>query len=128
MQFPTRHRSTVAILAVGLLVFAIGCENNSDTRSEAGDSGTGFSVAPSAVSLGTPGDVIVLAVSGGAPPFTWTVSEATLGTITGLDGNNQTRNQLVNYRPTAGMMAGVNTVTVQDTHGNRANATITHPN
>jgi len=66
--------------------------------------------------------VVVLTLSGGNEPFTATVSDATLGSIT----PTQTTARSFNYRPSP-TVRGVNTIRITDRNGNAATATVVHP-
>jgi len=103
--------------------FGTGCENNSDV--DGADTGSGspeFTVSPSAIVLESYESNVIFTVKGGISPYTWSVSDSSLGTISGADANSQ--GQTVNYAR-SGSGEGVNTVRVQDSQGWTASALVT---
>ena len=109
------------LLAVLLLSLAAGCENGSSPNS-AGDPGTdansNVTISPSAARLDTSGKA-TLTVNGGEAPFSWSVSNPSLGSVTSPSPNSRT----ATYRR-SGLGSGVNTVTVRDNLADTGTASI----
>lgn len=95
-------------LAAGLWAW-VGCDN-SDSTADAD-----FYVDPADAVATVSSPTVVLTAVGGLEPYTWTVSDSTLGAVTGSG-------PAVTYTRTGGN--GVNTVTVTDERGWTASATI----
>jgi len=113
-----------------------GCENNSDVEGDNGEPGSeSMRISPTSVDLSTNGTYAVFTVVAGVPPFWWSVSDETLGTLSGTGaGASSTTNgttnvtastttQTVTYtrKPDKG---GVNTIRVQDHRGWSATAVV----
>jgi len=114
---PTAILTVVSALALG--IFA-GCENNSDVDSN--NSSTNmpvFVLSPAGVTLGPTTNDVILEAVGGHPPFTWTVSDNSLGTISGDNGTAR----VVNYKRTPATV-GANVVEARDDWGWTASTVI----
>ncbi len=108
-------RTLIALVAVlGLLgggaFLFVGCEDDGGTN------GASFSIQPSRVTLSSNDLTVVLMVSGGHSPYTWSVSDTSIGSLSGSG-------ERVTYTRTD--KNGVNTVTVVDDDAWRATAVIT---
>ena len=112
---------TRPLLAVFLLSMAAGCENGSSPN-RAGDPGTdpnaNVTISPSAARLDASGQA-QLTVNGGEPPFSWSVSNPGLGSVTSPSPNSRT----ATYQR-SGLGSGVNTVTVRDNLSDTGTAAI----
>ena len=119
-------KSSIAtsLLACCAGFFLVGCENNSDAPGDGANSTAQFYVSPPAVALESFENTVVLTVNGGSATFIWTVSDASLGIINGLDANSSTDSRSVNYQR-VGTAEGANTIRVQDSNGWIAHATVT---
>ncbi|MEI8141105.1 MAG: Ig-like domain-containing protein [bacterium] len=73
-----------------------------------------MTIAPTLVTV-APGSSVTFTGSGGALSYTWTVSNSSLGSITGASGSGAT------YSASA---PGTNTITCTDSDGNRVTATV----
>lgn len=121
--YPQTVCLTAALTAIFCFWFGTGCENNSDVdEADTGSDSPEFTISPSAVVLESYQSNAVFTVKGGIPPYAWSVSDSSLGTISGADTNSQ--GQTVNYART-GAGEGVNTVRVQDSRGWTASALVT---
>ncbi len=109
------------LLAVFLLSLAVGCENGSSPN-RAGDPGTdpnaNITISPSAARLDASGRA-TLTVNGGEAPFSWSVSNPSLGSVTSPSPNSRT----ATYQR-SGIGSGVNTVTVRDNLSDTGTASI----
>lgn len=109
-------------LLTGLaLAIAAGCESNSDVEHDATDDGViRFALTPSAVHLGTNATQAVFRVVDGRGPYTWSVSDASLGgfavAVTDDPVNTYTRKTATTD--------GVQTAKVQDRRTWRASASV----
>ena len=77
--------SGLTLIVVTALTALTACENNSGSSGDGGDGSKSFFISPGAVNLAAFEDVVVLSLTGGTAPFTWTVSEPALGMITGVE-------------------------------------------
>lgn len=114
--------NTIRTLAsILLFTLAAGCENGSSPN-KAGDPGTdpnaSVTISPSAARLDASGEA-QLTVNGGEAPFTWSVSNPGLGSVTSPSPNSRT----ATYRR-SGLGSGVNTVTVRDNLAETGRASI----
>ena len=96
------------LLLFSLCVVFVGCEDDDDGPKE-------FRVSPSSTTLRSANMSVVLKAVGGHLPVTWTVSDATLGAVTG-DG------RMVTYTRTTAL--GANVVKVTDSNGSEASAAV----
>jgi hypothetical protein len=119
MQF---LRIISASTAAAVVMLLVGCEENNSNVESSPDTGTAFSISPSAFTMTTNTTQIALTVVGGVPPFGWTMSAPSLATLT---GTNDASSRIVNYAAVANQ-TGVNTVAVTDSQGWRASAIIIH--
>jgi hypothetical protein len=114
----TRHHrveeGVYAVIATCILsILTVGCELNSNSTATADVIIYPTSVTLSAVNIG----VVTFAASGGNIPYTWSLSDNTLGTV------YTSTNATVLYQSTTNV--GINTLTVRDSSDNSAIATIT---
>lgn len=94
-----------------VLWLTVGCEKNNSDVEGTTDAGVEFRIDPSGFNMGT-NTTVTLNVVGGISPFTWTMSVAALGNLSGNDAVSR----VVTYTATANQV-GVNTVRVQDSQG-----------
>jgi hypothetical protein len=112
----TRHRLVesgvyTVIATCFLFVLAVGCELNDNSTAD-------VTIYPTAVTLSSASiGVVTFTATGGNIPYTWSLSDNTLGTV------YISTNATALYQSTTN--AGVNTLTVRDSSGNSAFATIT---
>lgn len=100
----------VGFLAAGLWAW-VGCENSDSTAN------ADFYIDPANAVATVSSPTVVLTAVGGIEPYTWTVSDSSLGTVTGSGPT-------VTYARTGGN--GANTVTVTDERGWTVSASISH--
>ena len=97
-------------------IFLLGCEEESDDHTRVGP----VTISPSTVNYSYPTTMsnvtVTFTANGGKPAYTWSVANTNIGTITS-HGNTAV------YRPED--TTGGNFVTVTDSEGNSATATIT---
>jgi len=79
-----------------------------------------MTLTPSSVTLSSGSLYASFTVSGGTPPYTWTSGNASLGTVSYAASTSYT----ASYKAVAGAY-GQNTITVRDTDGRIATATVT---
>ncbi|MFO1490027.1 MAG: hypothetical protein U1F77_08490 [Kiritimatiellia bacterium] len=112
-------KSLLPLLSL-LLLLPSGCDNGSSPNLP-GDPGTdpssSVTISPSAVRLDSTGKA-TLTVNGGESPFTWSVSNPNLGSVT-FSPNNR----VATYQR-SGLGSGVNTVTVKDNRAETGSASI----
>jgi hypothetical protein len=101
----------VGLLAAGVCWILAGCENNQSVA------GSDFYIDPPNAVLTPDSPSVSLTAVGGHEPYTWTVTDSSLGTVTG--GGTD-----VTYTRTGGN--GVNTVIVTDGLGWTASASMSH--
>jgi hypothetical protein len=124
------------MLCGALVFFVAGCEtsDNPDTDgvethfedNPAGPSSHGslpnptytLTVSVSAGTLSADGDRATVTVSGGVPPYSWSVQDINLGNISANSGSSVVYTRL---------NAGANAVTVNDSQGHVGNAVIQQP-
>lgn len=97
-------------LVVAALLLTTGCEDDSSL------SGDEYSISPSSKTMSTDDESVVLEAVGGSEPMTWSVSDDSLGTVSGSGRS-------VVYTRTSS--SGVNIVSVEDSQTWTASATIT---
>ncbi len=97
-----------AALAAAILLSA--CEDDSDIR------GASFAIQPAQATIEHDNDSLILRAVGGQPPYTWSVSDASMGTVS-------TNSHAVTYWRTP--VNGVNTVRVVDGQRWRAEMLVT---
>lgn len=105
-------RELLIVLVIGIFAMT-GCESDSDSSSSGG-----FSIRPSAVTI--PAGVetnIAFSVVGGTPPYRWSVTDLSLGTIT-PSGANAIYSSTTN--------AGENFVVVIDKNNSSITALVKH--
>ena len=108
----------ICLLALGvMLFFAAGCEDNAvpDTLNEADPVGA-LTITPSA-SIGLDETYAVFTARGGTPPYSWTISDTSLGSIPQTDASTITYTR-------SGTTLGANTITVIDRNSWAATAVI----
>jgi hypothetical protein len=125
MAMPKFTRSVRLITWAGLITAGLllaSCENNTNVQygDEPPDS---LNVTPVYTVLKTNDMVVSLTVGGGDPPFFWTISDTTLGSLSPT--SSVTR--VVNYTRVDGV-AGVNIITVADGNNLTASATVDQDN
>lgn len=115
--------SMTAITAVSLLC---SCENNSDTvdSDQLNSAGATFALTPESAVIGTNTTIVTFHIEGGEPPFRWSMSDATLGSLTGTTNGTS---RYVNYHPVDGAV-GVNIVRVTDKKAWSDESTLQHRN
>ena len=116
------------IATAALLLTLTGCDTNSDVASEESggsvSSPSGLTLTPGTVTVDTTQlDPITFTASGGAFPYTWTLTDSALGT---LAGTGSVTGATAIYTP-AGAVGG-NYLSVADQDGNRVTATILQVN
>lgn len=111
-----------ALIALGLLT---GCETNSDVTGNDGEDGTAVGVSPTSVTLSTNDVFEIFTAVDGLAPFTWTMSDATLATMSTTDADSTDEGRYVTYTPIADA-EGINTIQVMDARGDSAHATVLH--
>lgn len=79
-----------------------------------------MTITPSSVTLESGSRYVAFTVTGGTPPYSWTVGNASLGIISYSAGTSYT----AGYTAVSGAY-GENTITVQDAEGRLAVATVT---
>ena len=106
-------------MAIAALALALGaCEENADVRdSAAADGGGGLSIEPSIGQVGRLGSTAFV-VSGGLPPYRWTVANSAYGAVAASDDEGRA----VTYTATA--LAGSNVIEVRDSHNPPWNALV----
>ena len=97
------------VIAIFVFITMTGCEE------DGANSGDVFRIEPSEVTLSSDEGSTSLHVVGGTPPYTWSVSDTTLGTVA-------SNGEAVTYIRTK--MTGVNVVSVRDSKGWSASAHI----
>jgi hypothetical protein len=123
--YAERLKSIVPALAVVAVVFFgafAGCENNSDVEDSAdgaGPAAVGLSIDPVSVALDPDSGHTAFTISGGDPPFRWSVSDSSLGAVS----PTSTVARTASYRPVAGQN-GVNIVSVMDSGDSIVTATV----
>jgi hypothetical protein len=99
-----------------------GDDGNGDNGGGGGDNGNGngnLTISPIDVDLGSPAtNMVPFTATGGTPPYTWRISDATLGNLSSTTGVT------VTYTRTD--VSGVNIVTVEDSIGNTTNTTVSY--
>ena len=111
----------VAAGIITLIVWAPGCENNSDVaRSPAGHPDQ-FSLSPSGTTLGSNDTTVAFVAVGGDRPYAWRVADEALGTI------SNTTEGIATYTR-AGTTEGINVVVCRDGHGWEARANVVQDN
>lgn len=108
-------KNLMELLIVSVVgIFAMtGCESNNDSSSS-----DGFSIRPSSVTIPTGVETnIAFSVVGGTPPYTWSVTDSTLGTII-PSGANAIYSSTTN--------TGENFVVVIDKNTNSVTALVKH--
>ena len=107
------------------LILAAGCENNSGSGDAVNEDVPEFRIDPASVSMGVAdtNTVAVFEVIGGQGPFTWTVSDTTIGTLSGADSGGR----FVNYTRT-GTAEGANSIEVRDSNAWTAHAVVMQDN
>lgn len=107
----------IHVLSVGLLAsvaalafFFCGCEDNASTTT-----GGSFSLSPDAITMSSSNNAVAIMAVGGHLPFTWSVSDSSLGRVSGSG-------QTVTY--TRVSSNGVNVVTATDNLGWTASSVI----
>jgi len=101
-------------IAVLMAIVLASCDNG-----DGGTTNASFYITPSSASITDPTTSVVLAAVGGHEPLVWSLSDASLGALTGSG-------QTVTYIRTASKY-GVNVVTVTDSMSWTATATISQP-
>jgi len=99
----------ICLLVCGLvLFFAAGCEDNAvpDTLNEADPVGA-LTISPSSASIGEGVTFAVFTANGGTPPYSWSISDTSLGSIPQTDAGTITYTR-------SGTTLGANTITVVD--------------
>ncbi|MFH0881329.1 MAG: hypothetical protein V2A34_16580 [Lentisphaerota bacterium] len=113
-----RHYMMAGLLVAAALLFYLqaGCEDNSepDSWGQADSSGP-LKVTPASVDLMD--ETASFTAQGGAGPYSWKVSDATLGQIT------ETRDNRATYTRAASG-TGINLISASDSHGRTASAVI----
>lgn len=101
-----------------ILFFAAGCEDNTvpDTLNHADPVGA-LTISPSSVMIGADETFAVFTANGGTPPYSWSVSDSTLGSVPQTDAST------VTYTRT-GTTLGANTVRVVDRNSWVASAVV----
>ncbi len=95
-----------------------GCDSNSRVVGEGhGLSPEAYHISPSSAVLDADGLTATFSVVGGGEPFSWSVTDPALGSVSESTGRT------VNYQRTPGV-EGVNTIEVVDDNGNRAQASV----
>lgn len=114
-----RLRIGLALAAVAACLAMTGCDNGTD-----GIEGDMY-IDPGAHTFTSSGDTtITLRVFGAEPPFTWSVTDPSMGTISGVASGEGTNVDAANYTRVPGKY-GRNTVVVDDKRGWRASCSIT---
>ncbi len=111
------------LMAAAIAVFLAGCEHNSGVNhdEEAAATGSaGFSISPASVELDAGAGHTAFTVNGGEPPFVWSVSDTSLGSISA----SPTTARTVTYTPAQSGKSGVNAVGVTDAKDWIATATV----
>jgi hypothetical protein len=106
-----------------LLGCLTGCETNSDVSDTDTATGSTLGISPTSVSLTTNDTFELFTAVDGLAPFTWSVSDDTLGTISSTDSNSTDQGRYVTYTPVADA-EGINTIQVMDARGDSAHATV----
>ena len=104
-------RRTVVALFSAFLLTCTGCEDNaaSDNYNET-VSVTALRVTPVSVSLGSSDTYAVFVAQGGSPPYSWSVSDSSLGTVSDTSAATVTYTRI-------GSTLGGNEVYVSDNNG-----------
>jgi len=112
-------RATAAIAAALIMSHVSGCEDNTEPEhyNDAGNV-SALTVSPGAKSLGAADTSASFAAGGGSPPYSWSVSDTSLGTVA------DTTFSIVTYSR-VGSTEGVNVVRVTDANGWVAEAVVT---
>lgn len=100
----------MVIALSSFLLLVAGCDSSSDSSSD-------LAVTPGSITVNAAAATnINFTASGGTPPYTWSVTAASIGTVAGDDTNAV-------YTPYAGL--GLNGVVVTDADSNSVTATVT---
>ena len=100
-----------AIATCLLAVLTAGCELNDDSPAD-------VTIYPAAVTLSAANiSVVTFTATGGNIPYTWSLSDNTLGMVYTSTNTSALYQSVTN--------AGINTLTVRDSSGNSVSATIT---
>lgn len=114
----------VWVLIVPMIWMGTGCENHDvrEYRRELDEVPVEvMAIVPEIIHLGTNTTHAVLEVTGGAPPFSWTMSDPTLGFLSGTNSTSR----FVNYESFSTNRA-VNSLRVEDSRQASATALIVH--
>lgn len=106
------------LVACVIFALAAGCEDNAvdDPLNQVTTPGR-LTVSPSSATI-TPDETLVVTASGGTGPYTWSVSDSSLGSVPKTTAN------LVTYTPVASKY-GANAVIVVDSNGWNAQSVVT---
>lgn len=120
----TGRRLTCGLAALVLAFGLAACEENSknteDGEGEAPE--VFFRIDPQQATIGSNTLVVTFTAYDGQPPYEWTLSDGTLGSLSASGGLSA----VVNYTPAAGQ-TGANTLRVTDANGWSASAVIEQP-
>lgn len=103
------HVMRLALMSTALACFCVSCDDNDDL------SGSEFYINPAAATLTQTDNAVSLTAVGGDEPLTWSVSDSSLGQVSGSG-------RTVTYTRTTAN--GVNTVLVEDSRTWQATASI----
>lgn len=118
MQYRCILRGFYAVSCALALLIAGGCEDNAknDTFNHA-DPVAGLSISPASASIGLGITVATFTASGGTPPYRWSVSDSSLGSVPATGVGTVTYNR-------TGATLGVNVISVADQNNWTAQAVI----
>ena len=106
-------------VAVALAIATVGCENDNDLR------GDEMYLSPSSYTCARTNDFMIsFGLHGAVMPVSWSVSDSSMGRITGVSGSNGVFVTSANYERVP-LKYGVNTVIVRDARGWQVIAPIT---
>lgn len=106
------------VAAVAMVIATTGCENDNDV------SGDEMYLSPSTYRFGRTNDTVVsFGVHGAVLPVRWSVSDTSLGQVTGVPMDEDVMVTAANYERVPGKW-GVNTVIVRDSRGWQASASV----
>jgi hypothetical protein len=121
MDTPVKYRASRLLIlaaAVPFIMAAGGCEDNAMPRRENSLPAPGALVVnPSSITLASTNTYAVFSVTGGTPPYRWSLSDSSLGSIPDTTASS------ITYTRTASAL-GVNILSVVDYNRWSASATI----
>lgn len=109
-------KQTLLAAAIAVAMFLLpGCENNNDTQSATNNT-DGMAIVPASAHLSASQSQYSFTVEGGIPPYTWEVSDTSIGTISA----DSIQTHMATYSRT-GSASGINSIRATDSHNTNAN-------